>query len=212
MLLFEICIVCVVNFCRLFSIFQVWISLGRLHLIHCQRNGRWFSLLSVTQLCHPQYLAFFPLQPMHFHRSSWQCIAGRLCSVILSYAARVLVHKDSMMRSSLFLLMECPRKESWVFLTVCISGFMFLCLQISLFLTWLSLLIFKVILEHCVWKAFILFWTTASITCFCSIEKDTENWRIEELDFQFDINIGVPDFFLTSKMLPMPLHADVWNT
>ena len=158
------CIVCAVNFCRLFSIFQVWISLGRLHLIHCRRNGRWFSLLSVTQLCHPQYLAFFPLQPMHFHRSSWQCIAGRLCSVILSYAARVLVHKDSMMRSSLFLLMECPRKESWVFLTVCISGFMFLCLQISLFLTWLSLLIFKVILEHCVWKAFILFWTTASIT------------------------------------------------
>ena len=40
-------------------------------------------------------LASLPLQPMHSHGSSWQCAAGRLSSVVLSYVARVLVHKDN---------------------------------------------------------------------------------------------------------------------
>ena len=35
------------------------------------------------------------LKPMHCHRWSWECAAGRLSSVALSYVVRVLVHKDT---------------------------------------------------------------------------------------------------------------------
>ena len=70
------------------------LSPGRLHLIHCWRNRRRLSQLCTTQLCHPRHLASFSLQRMHCHRSSWQCAAGRLFSVVLSYVVRVLVHKD----------------------------------------------------------------------------------------------------------------------
>ena len=71
------------------------LSPGWFNLIHCQRNGRRLSRLCATQLYHPRHLASHSLQLTSFHKSSSQCAAGRLSSVVLSYVVLVLVHKDN---------------------------------------------------------------------------------------------------------------------
>ena len=77
---------------KIFSVQTIKIrtSLGRLHLIHC-REAAFMTL----QLYHTRHLASLSFQPMHCHRSSWQCAAGKLSYVALSYVVRVLVHKDN---------------------------------------------------------------------------------------------------------------------
>ena len=99
------------------------------------------------------------------------------------------------MRSSLLFRMELPRNKSWLFVTLFITGWVFVSLWTCIFVTLSSFLILgwfvgAVSGEHwfCPGELCLYVW-------LCDIEEYPANWCIEEFDFQFYVSICSQIFF-----------------
>ena len=106
------------------------------------------------------------------------------------------------MRSSLLFRMELPRNKSWLFVTLFITGWVFVSLWTCIFVTLSSFLILgwfvgAVSGEHwfCPGELCLYIW-------LCDIKEYPANWCIEEFDFQFYVSICFPDFLQFPKCFP----------